>query len=242
MQDGSGVLAQGPAEAAPRPWRDLGVRAASAAILAPLGFAALWWGGLWLYLAATTMTVVASSEWAAMMRVDKTKRRPFILTALVGAIYILPATPLLLWLSDDPVAGRANIIFIVLIVWCSDIGAYLIGRLVGGPKLAPSISPGKTRSGAAGGLIAAMLVGWVAAALWGVPPLQGILIAGVLGMVSQLGDLFESAAKRHFGVKDSGHIIPGHGGVLDRIDGLLTAVPAAALLVLILGQGKVLWQ
>ncbi|HET9020103.1 MAG TPA: phosphatidate cytidylyltransferase, partial [Acetobacteraceae bacterium] len=116
------------------------------------------------------------------------------------------------------------------------IGAYLSGRLVGGARLAPRISPGKTWSGAIGGLLAAALVG--AAAGGG----RGALVAAVLSVVAQAGDLAESAAKRRAGVKDSGRLIPGHGGVLDRLDALLAAAPAAALLALALGPGVALWE
>ncbi len=234
-------MAQGPADAAPRPWRDLGVRAASAVIMAPLGFASLWYGGDLLLVVMACLCAAAVFEWIGMMRAGTPGRWP-VPVLLIGGCYILPAPVLVAWMRAAPEVGRANVLFLVLIVWGSDIGAYLVGRLVGGPKLAPRISPGKTRSGAVGGLAVAMLIGWGAAVAWNLSPAQGIVVAALLGIASQIGDLFESAAKRHFGVKDSGRLIPGHGGVLDRIDGLLVAAPAAAVLVLMLGQGKVLWQ
>jgi phosphatidate cytidylyltransferase len=114
-------------------------------------------------------------------------------------------------------------IFLLAVVWSSDIGAYLAGRLIGGPKLAPRISPGKTWSGAAGGVAAVLAVGVAAAALWPVPAAPVVAAAAVLGVAAQAGDLLESAVKRHFGVKDSGRLIPGHGGLLDRLDGLMAA-------------------
>ena len=167
--------------------------------------------------------------------------RSFSLAA--GIPYIGAASIALLWLRQDEGAGRANVLFLILIVWASDVGAYAVGRLVGGPKLAPHISPNKTWSGAIGGLLAAAMTGagfafladggdcWLAAA-----------VAVSLGCVSQFGDLLESLFKRRFGVKDSGRLIPGHGGLLDRLDGVLAAAPAAALLALALGPGVVLWQ
>lgn len=160
-----------------------------------------------------------------------------------GVLYVGVASVALIWLRGDNAAGRANVLFLVFVVWASDIGAYAAGRLLGGRKLAPSISPGKTWSGAAGGLIAAMLVGEAAGNLLaGAPIGRAAMVAGLLGLAAQAGDLLESAIKRHFGVKDSGTLIPGHGGLLDRLDGLLTAAPAAAAMALLLGQGVALWR
>ena len=161
-----------------------------------------------------------------------------------GILYVGLASISLLWLRNGGnEAGRANVLFLVLVVWASDIGAYAAGRLLGGPKLAPSLSPGKTWSGSVGGLAAAIAVGLLAARAvpssgWG----AAAVVAGLLGVASQAGDLLESGIKRHFGVKDSGRLIPGHGGLLDRLDGLLAAAPAAAALALTMGRGSVLWQ
>lgn len=165
-----------------------------------------------------------------------------------GVPYLGLALIALAWLRADAAAGRANVLFVLLIVWASDIGAYCVGRLLGGPKLAPRISPAKTWSGAIGGLAAAMTVGALTAALTGAgdegsaAPLRALPVAALLGVASQSGDLLESALKRHYGVKDSGHLIPGHGGLLDRLDGLIAAAPVAALLAALLGRGMVLWQ
>ncbi len=158
-----------------------------------------------------------------------------------GLPYAGIAAVALLWLRANPGAGRADILFLVLTVWAGDIGAYLVGRWIGGPKLAPRISPGKTWSGAAGGLIGSCLIGLAAAHLFAAPATDGrvIAVAALLGLVAQAGDLMESRIKRHFGVKDSGRTIPGHGGLLDRLDGLLTAAPVAALLALAAGGGVI---
>jgi phosphatidate cytidylyltransferase len=131
----------------------------------------------------------------------------------------------------------------LLLVWSSDIGAYLTGRAVGGPKLAPHISPGKTVAGAVGGLAAAIIAG-IAVALAVSRPTSlthAAAAAAVLGVVAQAGDLLESHVKRRFGAKDSGWLIPGHGGLLDRLDALLAAALVAALLALAQGRGVVLW-
>jgi phosphatidate cytidylyltransferase len=159
-----------------------------------------------------------------------------------GVPYLGLACIALVWLREATDAGRANVITLLLIVWASDIGAYIAGRMVGGPKLAPTISPGKTVSGAIGGLLAAVAVGAIAAMYAGLnPPWRSALLAGLVGCLAQAGDLFESGLKRRFGVKDSGRLIPGHGGVLDRLDALIAAAPFGALLALILGGGVVIW-
>ncbi len=169
-----------------------------------------------------------------------------------GVAYLGVAGLSLLWLRADPVAGRADVVFVMLLVWASDIGAYFTGRAVGGPRLAPAISPGKTWSGSAGGVGAAALVG--ACVAWGFEAWAfrsgagaGVVaraagVAAVLAAVSQLGDLGESAVKRRFGQKDSGWLIPGHGGLLDRLDGVLAAAPVAALLALEAGRGMAVWR
>ncbi len=156
-----------------------------------------------------------------------------------GVFYVGLATVALIWLRGWPGAdGRAAVFFVVLIVWASDIGAYVAGRLLRGPKLAPALSPAKTWSGAAGGLMAAMLV---AEALAGRLTLGTAAFAGLLAVVCQAGDLLESGIKRHVGVKDSGRLIPGHGGLLDRLDGLLAAAPVAAIVMLLSREG-IFWH
>jgi phosphatidate cytidylyltransferase len=155
----------------------------------------------------------------------------------------LPAIALV-WLRQPLVTGCANVIVLLCVVWASDIGAYMAGRLIGGPRLAPAISPNKTWSGSVGGLLGAALVGLAAAQILGngMPVWRPVAFAVLIGCVSQAGDLFESLLKRRFGVKDSGSMIPGHGGLLDRLDALLTAAPAAALLALAIGPGVGLWE
>jgi len=148
----------------------------------------------------------------------------------------------LLWLRGVPGGGVASILFVILVVMASDTCAYAAGRRFGGPKLAPSISPGKTRSGALGGLVGATTVGALVALVSGHGPvLGGACYGAVLGIAAQCGDLAESAMKRRIGVKDSGRSIPGHGGLLDRFDGLLAAAPLAAL-VSLAWPGGVFWS
>ncbi len=159
-----------------------------------------------------------------------------------GVLYIGLAGIALIMLRHDPAVGRGNVIFLIVAVWASDSAAYLAGRALGGPRLWPAVSPGKTWSGAVGGLFGAMLVGVLAAWLVPAPWAGAALVAGMLGILAQAGDLLESGIKRRFGVKDSSQLIPGHGGLLDRLDGLLASAPAAAGLGLILGSGEYLWR
>lgn len=162
----------------------------------------------------------------------------------LGVPYVGLGAVALLWLRADSMVGLVDLLFLLLLVWASDIGAYMTGRLLGGPKLAPQVSPGKTWSGALGGLAAAIAAGLLVATLSHAAehPVRVAAIAAALGIVAQAGDLLESLLKRHFGVKDSGRLIPGHGGLLDRVDALLTAAPVTALLALAAGRGVVLWQ
>ncbi len=160
-----------------------------------------------------------------------------------GIPYLGLGAVALVWLRTEPVDGRSLVVVLLLVIWATDIGAYLVGRAVGGPKLAGRISPGKTVSGAIGGLLAAMIVGWAAATILGAGgfALGAAFVAGVVSCVGQAGDLFESGLKRHFKVKDSGTLIPGHGGLLDRLDAVLAAAPVAALLALLHEGGVIPW-
>ncbi len=130
-------------------------------------------------------------------------------------------------LRDGDYSGLLAILFLFAVVWATDIFAYFVGRAVGGPKLAPAISPGKTWSGAVGGAVAGVAVALLSAWAAGATNLVELgVVALVLSVVSQAGDLFESWVKRRHGCKDSSQIIPGHGGVMDRVDGLVAAALA----------------
>jgi len=139
-------------------------------------------------------------------------------------------------LRSDAQYGFLAIVFLFAVVWATDILAYFIGRAVGGPKLAPNISPKKTWSGAIGGVAAAIAAAVAIALAAGLANMAALaLLAAVLSIVAQAGDLFESALKRQFGAKDSSQLIPGHGGLMDRLDGFVTAAVAAALIGLVHG-------
>lgn len=168
--------------------------------------------------------------------------RPFWLA--FGVLYIGLSGVALIALRHDDLVGRDNVIFLFLVVWASDIAAYVAGRSLGGPKLAPGISPNKTWSGAIGGLFGASAVGLAAALVLGPggSPARMVLVSAILGIATQSGDMLESWIKRRFGVKDSSGLIPGHGGLLDRLDGVLAAAPLAALIGVASGPGVHLWR
>ena len=163
----------------------------------------------------------------------------------VGQVAIGCAGLSLLWLRYMSEPGAGVVLFLVACVALSDTGAYMAGRLFGGPKLAPRISPAKTWSGSIGGLCCAVVAGMlIAAFLPGATPgalRRGGVFGGLVAVAAQVGDLAESALKRARGVKDSGTILPGHGGLLDRFDGLLVAAPMAALLSLGAAGGAAFW-
>jgi phosphatidate cytidylyltransferase len=167
--------------------------------------------------------------------------------AATGFCYAAAAEIASVLVRLDAIAGLAALILVLLIVWVTDIGGYFAGRGLGGPKLWPRVSPKKTWAGAIGGFIASLAVaaGFAGFGLGRIGPL--LLLGAALSVASQLGDLFESAVKRRFGVKDSSHIIPGHGGLLDRLDGYVAAIVLAMVVGLLrggvdgVGRGLMVW-
>ena len=156
-----------------------------------------------------------------------------------GTLWLAVPCLAILWLRAGT-NGRAAILWLFAVVWATDIGAYAAGRIFGGARLAPALSPNKTWAGAIGGFVVSGFVGWGAGLLLGAPVAMMVATSLVLSIAAQLGDLAESLAKRHFGAKDSGALIPGHGGLLDRLDSLLTAAAVLGLLTLF-GSGAVLY-
>jgi phosphatidate cytidylyltransferase len=163
--------------------------------------------------------------------------------AALGALWVALPCVAFLWLADAAVGGRAMLLWLLAAVWATDIGAYAFGRAFGGPLLAPHWSPRKTWAGLGGGVACAALTGAAAARILGTSSALSLaLLSAGLAVVGQFGDLAESLAKRRFGVKDSSGLIPGHGGLLDRLDGLLAVLPTVALLTLIGGRSVLTWQ
>lgn len=208
----------------------------------------------WVAIGATVLAVILAGGdwvWAAVAVIGvgtivvalvagPGRRLPMAL----GVPYIGLGMAALVWLRGDAQAGLAAVLLLILLVWASDIGAYMTGRWLGGPKLAVAISPNKTVSGAIGGLVVAVGVALVAS--YPLRPPESLIrmaaLAAILGIGAQAGDLFESAIKRKVGAKDSGHLIPGHGGLLDRLDALIAAAPVAVVFALAAGRGVVFWQ
>jgi phosphatidate cytidylyltransferase len=162
-----------------------------------------------------------------------------------GVLWIAVPSIALIWLAldPDPRVGRNTVLWILAVVWATDIGAYAAGRTFGGPRLAPRLSPNKTWSGLIGAVLCAAAVGGIVALFVNSTIVVTILLlSGILAVVAQLGDLAESMVKRHCGVKDSSSLIPGHGGLLDRFDGMLAVIPAVALLSLFGGGSVLTWR
>lgn len=164
-----------------------------------------------------------------------------------GFLYASAAEVASVLVRQDPASGLAALFFVLFVVWAADIGGYFAGRGIGGPKLWPRVSPKKTWAGAIGGFLGSLAVAGAFAAAGAGKTWPLLALGAILSVISQLGDLFESAVKRHFGVKDSSHVIPGHGGLMDRLDGFVAAVAAAAILGLLrggadgVGRGLMVW-
>ena len=265
------MAAEPPAQTAK--WGDLGVRAASAAVLIPAVLADVWAGGIWFHLFVALIGILMAQEWVNIVHKDNPLQFALhaagamcgallpldiglaggllaiaVLTVVsavtawreapggpawryLGVPYVSLPPIALVVLRDDPGYGVAAIVLVMLMVWAADTLAYFAGRIIGGPKLAPRISPKKTWAGMGGAMVGSAVAALGVGMALGVPGLWLLLIvAALLAVVEQGGDLFKSAMKRHYGVKDSGRLIPGHGGVIDRVDGLVAVATAAALI------------
>jgi phosphatidate cytidylyltransferase len=160
----------------------------------------------------------------------------------LGVVYVAVPCLAIIALRADPELGLQQILWIVVLVIAADTGAYIAGRSIGGPKLAPRISPNKTWAGLGGAVMSAAIVGAITASLLGSPTVWTLTaVSAGLAIVEQAGDLAESAFKRHFGVKDASNIIPGHGGALDRVDGLIAVAAAVAGINYLIGSSVLTW-
>lgn len=200
--------------------------------------------GVVLACAATALGSAGLSGWIVLVAVMSAmllarQSLPEPLWIGIGVAVVGLSGMALIWLRGNPDWGREVILWLIAVVWATDSGAYFAGRSLGGPKLAPKISPKKTWSGLAGGVLCAGLVGLVASFLVDRPAAWAIVATSMLlALVSQGGDLFESILKRRFGAKDSSNLIPGHGGLLDRTDGLIAASLCVAVLIWFAGEAR----
>ncbi len=212
-----------------------GARVAYAALLGALMAAVLWL--IPARLPLLPLLVVSVVWWVVaffwVIRYPTTI--PRAVGALCGVLVILPAWAGIVALLELDAGGAEYVLFVLAIVWAADVGAYFVGRRLGRHKLAPQVSPGKTWEGLAGGLVAAMVASACGALWFGLSPALLVPIGLLVGAVSVVGDLTVSMFKRNAGLKDSGNLFPGHGGVLDRVDSVTAAVPLFVLVFAWLG-------
>lgn len=209
---------------------DLGVRVVSAVVMVAVAGTALWLGGLTFAAFAIVFALGILWEWWGLVSKLTQKLGPQLAWIAAGALYIGTAATVLVRVRE---ASLESAILVLLSVIAVDVGAYFVGRAIGGPKIAPRISPSKTWAGLAGGVLGASIL----FAVWSIdyvggsdgPPFLVVLLTSLGGgasvaIVAQTGDFFESWMKRRAGVKDSGSLIPGHGGLFDRTDGLIAVL------------------
>lgn len=247
--------------------RELVLRFASAAVLVPIGLAAVWYGGAQLMVVAAVLAALMGFEWsrmvdshvgpviifgvvtANMLHIIDPRLSLIVLvgagalaaiiehgrgqrsSALLGMLYTGGMPLAFQALRANPEAGFALALGVMLLSWASDTSAYFVGRQFGGPLLSPNDSPNKTWSGAVGGMIGSALAGAAFGSLISGPILSWALIGAAVSICAQFGDLFESQLKRQYGVKDTSGFLPGHGGVMDRLDGFGTAAIISIVIV-----------
>lgn len=218
---------------------ELGLRICSSLILAALAVVVTWFGGIVYWLFWFAAAVLIFCEWVKISSFR-------LWWAVPGAAYSTVFLAAMILLRDSPY-GLTAVLWLFGLIWAADTAAYFAGRAIGGPKLWPAVSPNKTWSGSIAGTLAGIIAGLVVIRLAGLAlhPMH-VMIALIVVIAAQCGDLLESAFKRHFGVKDSGQLIPGHGGVMDRCDSLVLA-SAVALSIGVLrmtgapAQGLLVW-
>lgn len=208
-------------------------RVISAAVLAPIVLIAIAVGGVFFYTLVLLTAIFMMREWDAMVRhfpPSKTWDR-------AGVAYVTATCLSFIILREESLGGSLSLLLLLIAcVWATDIGAYFAGRQIGGPKLAPRISPNKTWAGLLGGMLTATVISMLLSLAFPFPHtmVQAAWMGALLAVVAQTGDLFESWMKRKADIKDSGTLIPGHGGILDRVDGLTFTAPLLVILHLLL--------
>lgn len=229
----------GETEPLPQPRSDLGIRTISGVIMLSIAVAAVWFGGYAFMALVILVGLGVYWEYSRLVLGFTESRASQILWMLGGLIYVGLACFTLL-LFSAPFFGKLVTVVLIAGVIGTDVGAYFAGRAIGGPKIAPKISPSKTWSGLVGGMIGAGIMMLAAQNVFQLnytfvySPLATFLAGAALAVTAQAGDFFESWMKRRAGVKDSGRLIPGHGGLFDRTDGLIAV--AFVLGVISLGE------
>lgn len=208
---------------------ELAKRVISGIVMIAVALGAAFVGGTSFAVLVALAAAMMFVEWSRMVR-------GWGLHWLVaGFLYAVIPALALLWIRERADHSLALLLWVFIVTWSTDIGAYFAGRAIGGAKLAPTISPNKTWAGLIGGMISATLLGGLWAVNTGLPRTL-VLLAPLFAAGAQMGDLFESGLKRRAGVKDSGNILPGHGGVLDRLDGLVVVASLTGLFVIAAGS------
>ena len=201
---------------------ELLVRSLAGALLILVALGAAYAGGYVFAVFVALAAVIIFAEWLRLVAAWGFAWK------VAGFLYALVPALALLWIRDRAPHGVELLVWVFIVTWTTDIGAYFAGRAIGGPKLAPSISPNKTIAGLVGGMISAALAGYAWVELFRLSA-NLYWLAPLFAVAAQLGDLFESSLKRRAGVKDSGNWLPGHGGALDRLDGLVVVAALTAL-------------
>ena len=206
----------------------LKTRLLSALVLIPIAIFIIYSPSVIFSAFVIASAILMAFEWNTIAKSEEENN----MWKILGLIYILLPTVSLTYIKSTE-NGSDVVLWTFLIVWATDIAGLLVGKTIGGPKLAPTISPNKTWSGLIGGVLASMFVALLTSVIFKESASFFIIFGGILAVVEQIGDLIESKFKRTFGVKDSGNLIPGHGGIMDRLDGLTLVAPVVAIVLLL---------
>jgi phosphatidate cytidylyltransferase len=210
-----------------KPRSDLGIRTLSGVVMLLVAAGAIWIGGWPFRIFIAAISVGLLREWLRLAWQISGSPSGRATWTLLGIAYFGTASALMLFLRET---GTTYVLLALIgVVIATDTGAYFAGRAIGGPKIAPTISPSKTWAGLAGGMLASAILLGIIGAYLNILSIAQPLIGAVLAVVAQAGDFFESWMKRRAGVKDSGALLPGHGGLFDRADGLVAVLVAAAI-------------
>lgn len=214
--------------------KNLKKRTLASLVLIPPALGLIYLGGIYYDLLILALAVLMSAEWSRIVNTNiviNIPRHSQLLWNIAGVIYTISPCVCLIYIRDIP-NGLEVTLWLISCVWATDIGAYFIGLSVGGPKIARRISPTKTWAGLLGGMLCSAIVGYAFECYHPEYRLNYFYLAPLVTIVAQFGDFLESGFKRYFNLKDSGTLIPGHGGVLDRVDGLVAAAIFVAMVEL----------